>query len=335
MKSLHTATGRGSADTRIRVLLAAVVGLLLVGCSGASDTSPSVSTQATTTASSEVVAEANAVATTYFTDFLNRNFAQAQSSATGPALLRMQYYDAVMTVNGIPEEDVPTKLEGISVQSQITNAAQSGDTLTTPGTVELSYVFEGEPMSETKQDLVFENVGGSWLVSDWRTKYPDGLVIPPTSEFWFPGDSTQTVNDISASALLGVGFPNENQSMDFFDWVVAVENQSTSEAKLTGFTVTTDTGVTGNVTVAADGTLTSDFPASLDVDLAADSVYPPDSDGWVYMSFPASSGVRGGKVALVLATPSGEVKVAVDLPNVTVPAGYAITSPSATASATG
>lgn len=335
MTSSHTVPGRGSAYTRVWVFLAAVAALILVGCSGGTDSSPSASAQPTTTASGEVVAEANAVATTYFTDFLNQNFAQAQSSATGPALLRMQYYDAVTSVNGIPEEDLPSKLEGISVQSKITEAAQSGNTLTSPGIVELSYVFEGQTMSETKQDLVFADVGGTWLLSDWRTKYPDGQVIPPTSEFWFPGDSTQTVEGITAQALLGVGFPNQNQSMDFFDWVVSVNNQSTSEARLTGFTMTTDTGVIGNVTVAPDGTLTSDFPANLGVELAADTVYPPASAGWVYASFPASSGVRGGKMALVFATPSGEVKVAVDLPTVTVPAGYAITSPSAAASASG
>ena len=335
MTSLHTIPRRGSAWSWIMAVVSSVVALALAGCGGSSGSSASASPspQPTTTASSEVVAEVNAVATTYFTDFYSGNFAQAQAAATGPALLRMQYYTAVTTVNGIPAEDLPSKLQDVNIQAQISSGAQSGETLTTPGPVAVSYASGGESFSETKQDLTFQKVGGKWLLSDWRTKLPDGVVIPPTNEFWFPGDSTQTVENISASALLGVGWPDQAKSMEFFDWLVSVSNLSDAEAKLTGFTVTTDTGVTGNVTVAADGTLTSDFPANLNVELAADSVYPAGGTGWVYISFPASSGVRGGKVALVFSTPSGEVRLAVDLPTVTVPAGYGVTSPSATASA--
>lgn len=314
------------------MFLAGLAALMLVGCSGGTDSSPSASAQPTTSASREVMAAANATATTFFTDYLNQNFVQAAALATGPALLRAQYYVAVTSINGIPEEDLPSKLADVSVESKITEAAQSGSTLTSPGFVELGYVMEGEKSSETKFDLVFEDVGGRWLLSDWRTKYPDGEVIPPTSDFWFPGSSTQTVDGITAQALLGVGFPNPNRSMDFFDWVVSVDNAATSEARLTGFTLTTDTGVTGQVTVAPDGTLTSNFPANLDVHLAATTVYPAGGSGWVYASFPAGTGVRGGKIALTFATASGEVKLAVDLPAVTVPAGYAISSPSASAS---
>ncbi len=310
-------------------IVATIAAFVLAACGGGSSSSPSA--QPATTASADTIAQVNSVATTYFTNWYNRNYPAAQAVATGTALLRMQFFTELSSIPGISPEALPPAQDSVSVTAKIASGTQTGDTLTTSGPVTVSRTQSGQEFTETRADLAFAQINGTWLISDWRTVGADGQLNPPSSAFWFPGNSSQSVGGITASALVGAAWPDQNKGIEFIDWVIRVENQSPSEVKLAGLTWTTDSGVTGKATVGADGKVTMNFPPALGVEIEATIVYPPQGKGSIYVGAPPSSGIRGGKVSLVFSTSAGDVTLVVDLPTVSLAPGYTVVTPSVSA----